>query len=126
MKHDGITATARHVEPVDVKDTFPVPGAPLDRFLLRLRKGHPRADEETRVLARFRAADPRGEVRAADASGRLAAARAAGSGRRTAEKGLSAARLGGEPPGLQRPLERLEVQLVLVGVGVGEVGDGFV
>jgi MoxR-like ATPase len=63
--------------PVELKGTFPLPEAQLDRFLLRLRMGYPSEDEETRMLARFRAGDPLGDVRAVDAAHDLPAARAA-------------------------------------------------
>ncbi len=63
--------------PVELKGTFPLPEAQLDRFLLRLRMGYPSAAEETAMLARFRAGDPLADVRAAVAPHDLAAARAA-------------------------------------------------
>jgi MoxR-like ATPase len=44
--------------PVELRGTFPLPEAQLDRFLLRLRMGYPSAEEEIRILQRFRTADP--------------------------------------------------------------------
>ena len=44
--------------PVELKGTFPLPEAQLDRFLLRMRMGYPDEDEERAMLERFRVADP--------------------------------------------------------------------
>jgi MoxR-like ATPase len=63
--------------PVELKGTFPLPEAQLDRFLLRLRMGYPSADEETAMLARFRADDPLAEVATVAEAADLPAARAA-------------------------------------------------
>ena len=63
--------------PVELKGTFPLPEAQLDRFLLRLRMGYPSAAEETehaRALPRRR---PAGEVRAVAVADVLPAVRAA-------------------------------------------------
>ena len=60
--------------PVELKGTFPLPEAQLDRFLVRLRMGYPSEDEEAQMLARFRAGDPLSEVQAVDVAGRLPAA----------------------------------------------------
>ena len=49
--------------PVELKGTFPLPEAQLDRFLLRLRMGYPSRTEEMAMLGRFRADDPLGELR---------------------------------------------------------------
>jgi MoxR-like ATPase len=49
--------------PVELKGTFPLPEAQLDRFLLRLRMGYPSEDEELEILARFRTDDPLLDVR---------------------------------------------------------------
>ena len=62
--------------PIELKGTFPLPEAQLDRFLLRLRMGYPSAEEEGRMLARFRTGDPLSEVRPVDVAGRLPAAQA--------------------------------------------------
>jgi MoxR-like ATPase len=62
--------------PVELKGTFPLPEAQLDRFLVRLRMGYPSEDEETAMLARFRAADPLEEVHAVAAAAGLPGARA--------------------------------------------------
>ena len=50
--------------PIELKGTFPLPEAQLDRFLLRVRMGYPSEAEEVEMLMRFRAADPMTEVRA--------------------------------------------------------------
>lgn len=63
--------------PVELKGTFPLPEAQLDRFLLRLRMGYPSREEETAMLARFRTADPLADVRAVGAAHGMSAARAA-------------------------------------------------
>ena len=60
--------------PIELKGTFPLPEAQLDRFLLRVRMGYPSEAEEVEMLMRFRAADPMTEVQAvavADALPRL-------------------------------------------------------
>ena len=62
--------------PVELKGTFPLPEAQLDRFLLRLRIGYPSHDDETLMLERFRTGDPLAEVLAVATSGTLPAARA--------------------------------------------------
>ena len=49
--------------PVELKGTFPLPEAQLDRFLMKLRMGYPTRDEEVAILTRFRVADPLAEVR---------------------------------------------------------------
>ena len=63
--------------PVELKGTFPLPEAQLDRFLLRLRMGYPSSDDETLMLGRFRSGDPLAEVRAVAVADALPAARAA-------------------------------------------------
>jgi len=63
--------------PVELKGTFPLPEAQLDRFLLRLRMGYPSAAEEIRMLERFRAGDPLADVRAVAVADVLPAVRAA-------------------------------------------------
>jgi MoxR-like ATPase len=50
--------------PVELKGTFPLPEAQVDRFLLCLRMGYPTEDDEARMLERFRRGDPLTEVRA--------------------------------------------------------------
>jgi len=62
--------------PVELKGTFPLPEAQLDRFLLRLRMGYPSTEDETLMLARFRTGDPLAEVRAVAVADALPAARA--------------------------------------------------
>ena len=44
--------------PVELKGTFPLPEAQLDRFLLRLRMGYPDESDEVAMLERFRVDDP--------------------------------------------------------------------
>jgi len=63
--------------PVELKGTFPLPEAQLDRFLLRLRMGYPSHEDETLMLERFRSGDPLAEVRAVATADALSAARAA-------------------------------------------------
>jgi MoxR-like ATPase len=48
--------------PVELKGTFPLPEAQLDRFLMRIGMGYPSAEEEQAMLGRFRDADPLAEV----------------------------------------------------------------
>ena len=50
--------------PVELKGTFPLPEAQVDRFLLCLRMGYPTEDDEARMLERFRRGDPLAKVRA--------------------------------------------------------------
>jgi MoxR-like ATPase len=61
--------------PVELKGTFPLPEAQLDRFLLRLRMGYPTADEEARILERFRGGDPLAAVAPVAGADDLLAAR---------------------------------------------------
>jgi MoxR-like ATPase len=63
--------------PVELKGTFPLPEAQVDRFLLRLRMGYPSHDDETLMLERFRTGDPLAEVRAVAVADALPAVRAA-------------------------------------------------
>ena len=44
--------------PIELEGTFPLPEAQLDRFMLRLRLGYPREEEEEAMLSRFETADP--------------------------------------------------------------------
>ncbi|HMK92479.1 MAG TPA: AAA family ATPase [Thermoleophilia bacterium] len=44
--------------PVELKGTFPLPEAQLDRFLLRMRMGYPDERDEVAMLERFRGDDP--------------------------------------------------------------------
>ena len=81
---DGVTHPLRRPfmllatqNPVELKGTFPLPEAQLDRFLLRLRMGYPSHDEETLMLERFRSGDPLAEVRAVAVADALPEARAA-------------------------------------------------
>jgi len=44
--------------PVEYIGTYPLPEAQLDRFFMRISMGYPTAAEESRMLERFRGADP--------------------------------------------------------------------
>ena len=61
--------------PVELKGTFPLPEAQVDRFLLRLRMGYPSHDEERLMLERFRGGDPLAEVQAVAVAEALPAVR---------------------------------------------------
>ena len=61
--------------PVELKGTFPLPEAQLDRFLIRLRLGYPSAAEEERMLERFRSGDPLAAVVPVTSAEELARAR---------------------------------------------------
>jgi MoxR-like ATPase len=63
--------------PVELKGTFPLPEAQVDRFLLALRMGYPDAGDEAFMLERFRVEDPLAEVRPVVAPEQVAAARLA-------------------------------------------------
>ena len=63
--------------PVELKGTFPLPEAQLDRFLLCLQMGYPSREDETLMLERFRSGDPLAEVRAVVSADDLPAVRAA-------------------------------------------------
>jgi MoxR-like ATPase len=62
--------------PVELKGTFPLPEAQVDRFLLCLRMGYPGAEDEARMLERFRSGDPLAEVCAVVGADDLRAVRA--------------------------------------------------
>jgi MoxR-like ATPase len=61
--------------PVELKGTFPLPEAQLDRFLMKLRLGYPTQAEEARMLERFRNAEPLADVRAVATGEDMLAAR---------------------------------------------------
>ncbi len=61
--------------PVELKGTFPLPEAQLDRFLMKLRMGYPTQEEEVAILTRFRAGDPLTGVRPVAGADDLLAAR---------------------------------------------------
>ena len=63
--------------PVELKGTFPLPEAQVDRFLLATRMGYPEADDEVAMLDRFRQGDPLAAVRPVVTPEQVAAARAA-------------------------------------------------
>jgi MoxR-like ATPase len=63
--------------PVELKGTFPLPEAQVDRFLLALRMGYPDAGDEVLMLDRFRVDDPLAEVRPVVTPEQVAAARLA-------------------------------------------------
>jgi MoxR-like ATPase len=48
--------------PVEFEGTFPLPEAQLDRFLLRVRMGYPRPDEELALLKALEGAHPIGDL----------------------------------------------------------------
>ena len=48
--------------PIELKGTFPLPEAQVDRFLLCLRMGYPSPQDELLMLERFRTGDPLTEV----------------------------------------------------------------
>ena len=50
--------------PVEYIGTYPLPEAQLDRFFMRISLGYPNAVEESRMLERFRGADPLGTLQA--------------------------------------------------------------
>jgi len=52
--------------PVELKGTFPLPEAQLDRFLVRLTMGYPSEEEEVAILERYRGGDPLTSVTAVD------------------------------------------------------------
>ena len=55
--------------PIELEGTFPLPEAQLDRFLLRLAIGYPKADEEREVLRRFKSIDPLDQLQPVASSG---------------------------------------------------------
>ncbi len=48
--------------PIELEGTFPLPEAQLDRFLLKVSIGYPSQEDDRRILARFRQADPLEEL----------------------------------------------------------------
>jgi len=44
--------------PIEYEGTFPLPEAQMDRFLMRLKLGHPRLDEEKRILRNLQREHP--------------------------------------------------------------------
>ncbi len=48
--------------PIELEGTFPLPEAQLDRFLLKVSIGYPSEEDDHRILARFRRADPLEEL----------------------------------------------------------------
>lgn len=63
--------------PVELKGTFPLPEAQVDRFLLSTTMGYPDADDEVAMLERFRADDPLAGIRPVVTAAQVEAARAA-------------------------------------------------
>jgi MoxR-like ATPase len=57
--------------PIELEGTFPLPEAQLDRFLLKIQIGYPSAEDDRRILARFRSADPLEELGPVVASAEL-------------------------------------------------------
>ena len=50
--------------PIEQEGTFILPEAQLDRFLLCIKLGYPRKDEEIEILSRFQQSDPLEEIQA--------------------------------------------------------------
>jgi len=48
--------------PIELEGTFPLPEAQLDRFLLKVGLGYPSEEDDHRIMARFREADPLEEL----------------------------------------------------------------
>ncbi len=48
--------------PIELEGTFPLPEAQLDRFLLKVSIGYPSEEDDHRIMARFREADPLEEL----------------------------------------------------------------
>jgi len=44
--------------PIEQEGTFPLPEAQLDRFLIKIKIGYPSAEDDKKLLARFRQDDP--------------------------------------------------------------------
>jgi MoxR-like ATPase len=44
--------------PIEQEGTFPLPEAQLDRFLIKIKIGYPSAEDDRKLLARFRQGDP--------------------------------------------------------------------
>jgi MoxR-like ATPase len=44
--------------PIELEGTFPLPEAQIDRFLMRLKLGYPKPEDERAILRRFRGASP--------------------------------------------------------------------
>jgi MoxR-like ATPase len=57
--------------PIDTEGTYPLPEAQLDRFLLKVRIGYPKADEETAIVARTTEGASGDQLPLADVSPRL-------------------------------------------------------
>ena len=50
--------------PIEYLGTYPLPEAQLDRFFMRIALGYPTADEESKMLDRFKESDPLASLRA--------------------------------------------------------------
>lgn len=50
--------------PIELEGTFPLPEAQLDRFLIKIKIGYPKKDEEMDIMERYRSDDPLTELRA--------------------------------------------------------------
>ncbi len=57
--------------PIELEGTFPLPEAQLDRFLLKVRLGYPKKDEEIAIMERFQERDPLGELEPVANTGEL-------------------------------------------------------
>lgn len=67
---DGVTHKLPHPfmvqatqNPIEYEGTFPLPEAQVDRFLMRVRLGYPKADDEIRVLERQQFQHPLNELK---------------------------------------------------------------
>jgi MoxR-like ATPase len=49
--------------PIEQEGTFPLPEAQLDRFLIKIKIGYPSAEDDKKLLARFRQDDPLEDLR---------------------------------------------------------------
>jgi MoxR-like ATPase len=50
--------------PIEQEGTFPLPEAQLDRFLIKIKIGYPSAEDDKKLLARFRQDDPLDDLKA--------------------------------------------------------------
>jgi MoxR-like ATPase len=48
--------------PIELEGTFPLPEAQLDRFLMKIQIGYPSAEDDRKILSRFRRDDPLEEL----------------------------------------------------------------
>jgi MoxR-like ATPase len=48
--------------PIELEGTFPLPEAQLDRFLLKIKMGYPKKEEDYQILHKFQKSDPLSEL----------------------------------------------------------------